>query len=83
VALNIDSALVPLKKELVAFCGGREKALRMAFEGGEDYYLVGTSPREKFAKIKVPVFTLGTALEGKGVFLDGNRTDYKGFRHFS
>jgi len=83
VALNIDSALVPLKKELVAFCGGREKALRMALEGGEDYYLVGTSPREKFAKIKVPVFTLGTALEGKGVFLDGNRTDYKGFRHFS
>jgi len=83
VAVNIESALVPLKKELVDFCLGRKKALRMALVGGEDYYLVGASAREKFAKIKVPVFRVGTVSEGEGVFLDGNRTDYKGFRHFS
>ncbi len=82
-AVNIESALVPLKKELVDFCGSRKKALKMALEGGEDYYLVGSSPPEKFAKIKTPVFRIGTAGSGGGVFLDGNRTDYKGYRHFS
>jgi len=82
-AVNIESALVPLKKELLDFCGSRKKALKMALEGGEDYYLVGSSPPEKFAKIKTPVFRIGMVEEGKGVFLDGNRTDYKGFRHFA
>ena len=83
VSVNIESALVPLKKELLDFCGSRKKALKMALEGGEDYYLVGSSPPEKFAKIKTPVFRIGMVEEGKGVFLDGNRTDYKGFRHFA
>jgi len=82
VAVNIDSALLPLKKELLVFCGSRKKTLKMALEGGEDYYLIGTSPASKFAKIKTPVFRIGTVTSGRGVFLDGNETGYKGFRHF-
>ncbi|MEA2082333.1 MAG: thiamine-phosphate kinase [Elusimicrobiota bacterium] len=82
VSVNIESALVPLKKELMRFCGSRKKALKTALEGGEDYYLVGSSSPGKFAKIRTPVYRIGTAGAGKGVFLDGNRTDYKGFRHF-
>ena len=83
VSVNIESVLVPLKKELLAFCKNKRTALKMALEGGEDYYLAGSSPPEKFAKIKTPVFRIGTVRAGRGVFLDGNRTDYKGFRHFA
>lgn len=83
VAIDIESLAVPLKPALIKFCDSRKKALQKALKGGEDYYLVATASVEKFAKISVPVFRIGSVIKGKGVWLDGKRTFFKGFRHFS
>ncbi|MFH1353581.1 MAG: thiamine-phosphate kinase [bacterium] len=81
--INIESGKVPLKGSLLKFCRRRKTALKFALTGGEDYYLLGTAPPEKFAKIKQKVFKIGSVTKGRGVFVDGYRAVFKEFRHFN
>jgi len=81
--INIENRKVPLKGSLLKFCRSRKTALRCALTGGEDYYLLGTAAPEKFAKIKLRVFGIGSVIKGRGVFIDGDRAVFKEFRHFN
>ena len=82
VRINLESGRIPLSSSLLKFCKSRESALKMALSGGEDYYLAGTSSPDKFVRIKAKVFEIGKVVKGEGVFVDGRRTSFMGFRHF-
>lgn len=49
--------------------------------GGEDYSLVLCLDKEDFNKID-GLFQIGTCSMGEGVYLDGNKIEYKGYNHF-
>ncbi|MCD6413866.1 MAG: thiamine-phosphate kinase [Elusimicrobia bacterium] len=83
VRIDLDRDKVPLSPDLLKFSPTRKAAFDYALTGGEDFCLVGTTNSEKFAKIKEKVFKIGEVRAGKGVFLDGKRTGFRGFRHFA
>ncbi|SDX53952.1 thiamine-phosphate kinase [Marininema mesophilum] len=96
VRLVIEPSLIPISPETVAY--GAEigvNPLQWAFDGGEDYQLVGTLPAQSWerllhlAKEKEVSFTqIGWVEEGEvGVYCidEGKRSllSYKGYNHFA
>lgn len=88
VGVLIDSSLLPLSPELVSF-KGLEKSKELALTAGDDYELLFTVPRSKWADLvsAVPVGSVtevGFIKAGAGVELDGINSNKfkKGFQHF-
>tara|TARA_R110001592_G_scaffold272481_1_gene539249 strand:+ start:5400 stop:6365 length:966 start_codon:yes stop_codon:yes gene_type:complete len=88
VSVLIDSALIPLSSELVGFKGGLE-ALSLALTSGDDYELLFTVPKSKWADLvaSLPagsVTKIGLIQEGSDVQVDGvnSKNLKKGFQHF-
>jgi thiamine-monophosphate kinase len=78
VAITIDSARLPVSRELLD-CVGRDRALQWALAGGEDYALCFTLPRG----IALPegCTWVGLVEAGTGVYCDVACGD-AGYRHF-
>ena len=71
VRLDIDYNLIPKKNDdrnLVLF-------------GGEDYCPVVCLSKEDFNKID-GLIKIGIVKEGKGVYIDNKKAEYRGFKHF-
>lgn len=88
VGVLIDSSLLPLSAELVSF-KGIEKSKALALTAGDDYELLFTIPRSKWADLvsSLPVGSvtqIGFIGAGAGVELDGINSNKfkKGFQHF-
>ena len=88
VGVVIDSSLLPLSPELVSF-KGLEKARELALTAGDDYELLFTIPKSKWADLvsSLPVgfvTKVGFIKAGSGVELDGikNHNVKEGFQHF-
>ncbi len=86
--ITIDA--ITLHPEVLTFCERRgQNAASFAFEGGEDYALLGTCPSEVWHDLKqlladltVPSAMLGTVRQGP-VCLNGSSPTSAGFDHFS
>ena len=90
--LGADIRLIEemLHPEVTLFCGQRNlDASQFAFEGGEDYALLGTCPAEAwpsleklFSGFSVAAAGLGTVKRGP-ITLNGTTPNSTGFDHFS
>mgnify|MGYP003671076455 FL=1 len=88
VSITINSSLLPLSSELLAFKGLAE-AKNLALIAGDDYELLFTVPRNEWAALvsELPdgaVTEIGVVQAGAGVELDGlnSKKLRKGFQHF-
>ena len=82
VRIEIDSSKLPLSKELLRFCEKYGKDPKdYALFGGEDYQLLFTHPRERWNPF-MDMTEIGVVSEGEGVYVDGEKVEPKGYRHF-
>jgi len=82
VKIEIDSSKLPISQELKAFCEKYGKnPVEYALFGGEDYQLLFTHPKNRLNPF-LDMTEIGRVLEGEGVFVDGERVEPKGWRHF-
>ncbi len=82
VRIEIDSSKLPLSKELLRFCEKYGKDPKdYALFGGEDYQILFTHPRERWNPF-MDMTEIGIVSEGEGVYVDGERMEPKGYRHF-
>ena len=88
VRISIDSSLIPLSPQLIAF-KGLETAKNLALTAGDDYELLFTIPRSQWLDVlsvlpEKSVTRIGNVSEGSGVELDGvcSKRLRKGFQHF-
>ncbi len=82
VRIELDSSKIPISNELRTFCEKHGKTpLDYALVGGEDYQLLFTHPQERWNPF-LDMTRIGDVVDGKGVFLDGERLQERGFRHF-
>ena len=81
VRINIESAKVPISRELAAFCRKHGKdPLEYALFGGEDYQVLFTHPRERWNPF-MDMTPIGSVSEGSGVYVDGRKVE-GGYTHF-
>ncbi len=81
VRIDIDSAKVPISKELRKFCEERGiDPLEYALSGGEDYQLLFTHPEGRQNPF-LDMTLIGRVSEGEGVYVDGERRE-GGYSHF-
>ncbi len=82
VRIDIDSSKLPLSSELRAFCQRYGKdPLQYALFGGEDYQLLFTHPEERWNPF-LDMTLIGKVSEGEGVYVDGDKVQPSGYRHF-
>jgi len=82
VALHVESRLLPLSEELLAFCEKYGKdPLTYALSGGEDYQLLFTHA-EELVDPSLDMTQIGTVKEGRGLYVDGKEAPEGGFKHF-
>ncbi|SMP03413.1 thiamine-phosphate kinase [Desulfurobacterium pacificum] len=84
IAIKVDSKNIPLSPHLLTYTtGSREKALRYALYGGEDYELIVTFEESLLSGVESLGFTvIGEVVEGEGVFVDNKKVEKKGYNHF-
>jgi thiamine-monophosphate kinase len=84
VAIKVDSRKISLSPHLLTYTNGsREKALRYALYGGEDYELIITFEESLLSGVESLGFTvIGEVVEGEGVFVDNKKVEKKGYNHF-
>jgi len=82
VSIEIDSSKLPLSKELIRFCEKYGKDPKeYALFGGEDYQLLFTHPRERWNPF-MDMTEIGRVSKGEGVYVDGEKVENRGYRHF-
>ena len=81
VGIRIFKEKIPISQELLNYAG--EKAIFYALHGGEDYELIITFHPSLLDKIEKFGFkVVGEVFEGKGVYLENEKLEKKGFLHF-
>lgn len=91
----VDASSLPLRPEVVEWAKSLQKnPIDYALYGGEDYELVGTAPRQTYAKLltgasmqRIPITKIGEVTSGDGVVLRASTgqlevLEAKGYNHF-
>ncbi len=82
VRVDIESSKLPLSKELRLFCQKYNRnPIEYALFGGEDYQLLFTHPQFHWNPF-LDMTEIGKISEGEGVYVDGEKVEPKGWRHF-
>lgn len=82
VRIDIESSKLPISSELKMFCDKYGKDPKeYALFGGEDYQLLFAHPIGKMNPF-LDMTPVGRVSEGKGVYVDGEEVEPKGYRHF-
>ncbi len=78
VRIDIDIKMLPISEELKKFCAKYGKdPVEYALFGGEDYRLLFTCSRTPPTGVKI-----GVVKKGYGVYVNGHKTEPKGYTHF-
>lgn len=82
VRIDIDSSKLPLSNELKLFCKKYNKnPVEYALFGGEDYQLLFTHPKSRWNPF-LDMTEIGKISEGEGVYVDGEKVEPEGWKHF-
>lgn len=83
VAVHFYSDKIPISQSLLSYTSDGLKALEYALFGGEDYELIVTFNERLLSSVENLGFTvIGEVREGRGVYLDGQLVEKKGYDHF-
>ena len=94
VGAVLQEASIPMSSRLIELAGDRQKALRWALHGGEDYELLfttSTADKEKVESLTAklsgrPAVKVGTVIPGNGIFLAEKKAkvplEARGYIHF-
>ncbi|MCV6606664.1 MAG: thiamine-phosphate kinase [Campylobacterales bacterium] len=82
-SFQIFSNKIPINRQLKKSLGCKKKALDYTLNGGEDYQILCTiPPKHKVKAKKLGLIEIGYTQIGSGIFLDENKVNDSGFKHF-
>ncbi len=84
--LELLPEYIPIHQEIMSYFNNKEKALEFIIQGGEDYALLGTCPKDlwnEFLLACPKVRQIGIIKEEQGIFVNNTKLELQGFDHFA